>query len=192
MLDFSKSVIYKLCCNDPMIKDEYIGSTTNFNRRRGEHKNVCGNSNHKNSNLKLYQCIASNGGWANWSMIVIERYEATDRRHIHTRERYWMEELKPSLNCVVPTRTKKEYDLKRYIDNKEDFLQYQSEYRQRHKDAQRLYQIQYRESHKEKRKAYDKKRISQKFNCDCGGYYSLNSRSRHFKSKRCQNYHLKI
>ena len=29
-VDYSKSVIYKLCCKDPTITDIYIGSTTNM------------------------------------------------------------------------------------------------------------------------------------------------------------------
>jgi len=37
-IDYSKSIIYKICCNDINIIDIYIGSTTNFITRKAEHK----------------------------------------------------------------------------------------------------------------------------------------------------------
>ena len=59
--------------------------------------------------------IRENGGWDNWDMVEVERYEATDKGNLHSRERYWIETLKSNLNGVIPTRTLKEY----YEANKE-------------------------------------------------------------------------
>ena len=55
MVNYDKSTIYKLCCKDPSISDIYIGSTTNFTRRKGQHKSVCNNSQAKHHHLKVYQ-----------------------------------------------------------------------------------------------------------------------------------------
>ena len=38
MVNYNKSTIYKLCCKDTEITDEYVGSTTNFSRRKAHHK----------------------------------------------------------------------------------------------------------------------------------------------------------
>tara|TARA_R110000868_G_scaffold300864_1_gene561327 strand:+ start:262 stop:456 length:195 start_codon:yes stop_codon:yes gene_type:complete len=42
-------------------------------------------------------------------MIEIERYKAYDKRHLETRERYWIEQMKPSLNSCFPTQTREEW-----------------------------------------------------------------------------------
>ena len=65
-IDYSKIVIYKIVCNDLNIPDCYVGSTTNFSRRKNGHKTACNNSNLKNHNLKIYLAIRANSGWDNW------------------------------------------------------------------------------------------------------------------------------
>ena len=37
--------IYKIYCKDESIKDIYIGSTSNFKRRKRDHRSRCNNSN---------------------------------------------------------------------------------------------------------------------------------------------------
>lgn len=61
--------------------------------------------------IRVYQYIRANGGWQNWTTISIDidRYSATDRQNLETRERYWIETLKASLNCIIPTRTQQEF-----------------------------------------------------------------------------------
>ena len=66
MVNYSNSIIYKLCCLDPNIIEIYIGSTTNKYRRKQQHKSSCNSSNGKYYNLYLYQFIRENGGFANW------------------------------------------------------------------------------------------------------------------------------
>jgi len=39
-IDYSKGLIYKLVCRDVTVKDAYVGSTTNFDQRKGGHKTV--------------------------------------------------------------------------------------------------------------------------------------------------------
>jgi hypothetical protein len=98
--------------------------------------------------MNVYKFIRENGEWANWSIVVIEEYVAQNKNDLHSRERYWMEQLKPSLNKCVPTRTDQEYR----TDHKEDIKQYRNE----HKEGLNLYQKQYRNEHKEEISLRDK------------------------------------
>ena len=38
MVNYENSVIYKLCCTDPTVTEVYVGSTTNFRKRKNQHK----------------------------------------------------------------------------------------------------------------------------------------------------------
>jgi hypothetical protein len=46
-IDYSKTIIYKLVCNDLSITDVYVGSTTSFVKRKYLHKSLCNNENSK-------------------------------------------------------------------------------------------------------------------------------------------------
>ena len=53
MPDYAKTIIYKLInydCPDLV----YVGSTTNFTKRKQHHKQRCLNINDKKHNLKVY------------------------------------------------------------------------------------------------------------------------------------------
>jgi len=59
-------------------------------------------------------------------MILIESYNCTDKLQAHKKERFWIEHLNSSLNCSIPTRSKKEYyqsnieqNRQHYIDNRQ-------------------------------------------------------------------------
>ena len=145
MPDYSKGIIYKLCCKDPNITDIYVGSTTNFRRRKCSHKCKCYNSNDVN-NLYVYQFIRENGSWNNWDMVEVEKYNADDKQDLERRERFWLEELKASLNKYIPTRTPKEYR----EDNKEKIAEKDKKYRENNEEKIKKY----REDNKEKIKKY--------------------------------------
>ena len=119
MPNYNKSCVYKLCCKDPKIKEEYIGSTTNFGRRKCSHKTSCNNEKYKNYNLLVYKYIRDHGGWNNWDMVVIENVNVDTKHELHTIERQFIEELDASLNKVIPTRQMKEYCAEYYQKNKE-------------------------------------------------------------------------
>lgn len=122
--------IYKLCCNDPEITDCYVGSTKNEKVRKNGHKNGCNNSNNKSHNFNVYQFIRENGGWDNWNMVRIEEFKFNVRAELHTRERYWLEQLKATLNKIIPTRTLREH----YQDNKKEINEKHKEYVEANKE----------------------------------------------------------
>jgi predicted GIY-YIG superfamily endonuclease len=43
IIDYSKTIIYKIVCKDTEIKDVYVGSTTQFTKRKASHKSACHN-----------------------------------------------------------------------------------------------------------------------------------------------------
>ena len=146
MVNYDKSIIYKICCKDPSIADEYVGSTVNFTRRKSQHKSNCCNENRRQFNYKVYQTIRDNGGWNNWDMVEVERFSAQDRKDLHARERFWIEEMKSTLNRCIPTQTPTEY----YQKNKETINKHKAEYRQNNKEKIAEYKATYRQKNKEK------------------------------------------
>ena len=167
-IDYSNTVIYKLCCKDPSITDIYVGHTTNFSQRKHNHKTNCCNESASNHHLYVYYYIRTNGGWENWSMIPIEQFSCSNSNEALIRERYWIELLKPTLNAIYPYTTYEEKEVQKqiwYNNNKEDILQkakqnyqenkeqkieYQKEYAEENKDKIKSYQDEYREKNKEK------------------------------------------
>ena len=92
-INYQKSVIYKICCKDISITDVYVGSTSNLSRRKPKHKHACAKEGNKSHNLNVYRFIRSNGGWSNWSVIVVEEFPCDSKNQLLTRERYNMELL---------------------------------------------------------------------------------------------------
>ena len=152
-VDYSKSVIYKLCCKDPTITDIYIGSTTNMKGRKQGHKNRCNNPNSIKYNYKVYQTIREFGGFDNWDMILVEYVNATSKQELEKEERVVIELLQPTLNSSIPTRTQKEW----VEENKEKMQEYHKEYRQDNKTKLSEKSKKYREQNKEKLSETQKK-----------------------------------
>jgi hypothetical protein len=123
-MDYSKTIIYKLVCNDLNIKECYVGHTTNWRQRKATHKQSVENINHPEYNFKKSIFIRDYGGWCGWSMIQIELFPCNDKQEAIARERYWYETLGATLNSNVPSRSKKEY----YEQNREHKLEYQKQY----------------------------------------------------------------
>ena len=106
---YDNGKIYKLVNN---VDDKiYVGSTCNILRvRKARHKA----KSKMEPDRRIYKHL-NQVGWGNVEIILIENYECKSKEDLNKRERYWIDELKPELNKVIPTRTRKEYD----IDNKE-------------------------------------------------------------------------
>ena len=115
-IDSTKTIIYKIVCDDLNITDVYLGHTTNFINRKAKHKSNCNNIDGKAYNYKIYNTIRNNGGFENWSMIEIEKFQdCNDINEASAKERYYYELLNANLNSNCPGRNIKEY----YQDNKD-------------------------------------------------------------------------
>jgi hypothetical protein len=195
IMDYSKTIIYKIVCKDININDSYVGHTTNFTKRKNQHKNTCINENSKDYNIYVYQFIRNNGGWGNFDMIEIEKYKCNDKLEACKRERYWIENLKASLNKVIPSRTQKEYreenkdslserKKKNYLENKNAILE-------KNKERYNQNKIVYNKNRRE-RYNINKNKISAnnkiKVHCDiCNCDIVKNTVVRHNKSAKHQN-----
>ena len=110
-IDYSKTLIYKLVHKDDLENENvYVGSTTDFRRRKNSHKTKCNNPTTKGYHYKVYQNIRENSGWDEWVMIKIEKFPCKDKRETDARERYWCEYYNSKLNMQVPGRSQKEYN----------------------------------------------------------------------------------
>ena len=161
-IDYSKTIIYKIVCNDLNITDIYVGSTTDFIRRKWQHKSSCNNEKSKKYNRKVYQTIRQNGGWENFTMVEIEKYPCIDSNEAHIRERYYLELLNANLNIKIPSRTTKEYKQKYGEVNKDKIAERKKKYREANKEKIKQYYVDNKEKRKQYREANKEKIAEQK------------------------------
>ena len=90
--------VYKISCIDENIKEFYIGSSVNFDRRIRQHKSNCNNLNRKEYCYPLYMFINVNGGYNNWEIVVIKEYKFITKKELEMNEQYYKVLLKPELN----------------------------------------------------------------------------------------------
>ena len=210
-IDYSKVVFYKIVCNDMSVSDFYVGSTTNFIRRKSTHKNACNTEKAHNTNYKIYQCIRANGGWDNWSVVPIEEASCSSKLDMLKKEREHYENLQATLNTRLPRRDKKEYAREHakqhyaqyYASRKEAKMEYNKRYNELNLEKVQEYMKQYRtnnkaEMSKAKAEHYqrNKEQILEKRRetiiCNiCGTEGASGNLKRHQKSQQCRE-HVKI
>ena len=89
-IDYKNTVIYKIVHKDDYEnKNIYIGTTTDFIRRKNNHKDCSQNLNKKAYTDKKYQFIRENGGWGDFNMIEVEKFPCNDGNEARAREEYW-------------------------------------------------------------------------------------------------------
>jgi len=176
-MDYSKTIMYKIVCNDLSVKECYVGHTTDMSKRKWAHKSVCNNEKSKNHNLKIYKIIRENGGWENWNMLLVEKFPCKDKYQACKREREIFEELGAKMNSSKPYRTHEEH--------KEELKQNLKQYREEHKAEIKQNKKQYYQEHKAERKQYyqeHKEQLNEKVECKyCAKLLSKGSMSYHIK-----------
>lgn len=187
-IDYSKTVIYKIVCNDVSVKDLYVGNTTDFTKRKGSHKSSCNNVNAKHYLLKVYKMIRENDGWDNFTMVLIENYPCENGDEARARERHWYDTLHATMNSNQPQRTKEDqvnYNMsdtrKTYrATHKEEISEYQKQYYLINKDTKLQQQAKYQSDNKVKIKAHK----NEKNDCECGGKYTTANKTKHLLSAK--------
>jgi hypothetical protein len=156
-MDFSKTVIYHFVCQDTNFKCSYVGSTTNFVKRKAHHKSACKIETDKNHNLKLYQTIRDNGGWTNWKMIPLEEFECENKTQQVIREQYWIDRLKPELNCLPAYQTEEQTKQKEKVTSQKYREAHKEETKERNKNYDyKAYFLTHKEQHKQSQQKYGK------------------------------------
>jgi len=122
-------------------------------------------SKHKCSkNTCISRRIIDNG---DYEIILLELYPCMCRRELEQREQEWMEQF----DCI---------NLHRSYMTEEQHEEYKKQYYQKYNQNGKEYFKNYRENNREK--------ISEKFKCECGGKYTRQNKSQHFKSKKHKAY----
>ena len=195
-INYYNTIIYRIICKDLDVSDAYIGHTTNFIKRKNQHKAYCiYNTTGRKTDLKIYKTIKDNGGWDNWDMIEIEKYPCIDANEARARERYWYEQHNSTLNVQKPNRSRDEYK----IENKEKIKEANREYFQNNKqqiyEHRKVKREENKNEHNAKQKEYRQlnkdvinERKKEVITCICGCVCSKNSLARHKTRKQ----HLKF
>jgi len=173
---------YKIVCNDLSVKHTYVGSTENFTIRKSAHKTS--STNPKKNHLKIYTTMSENGGWDNWSMVLIETRGFETRLEAKQLERFHYEQLNRefALNMISPQRDEEErlaYQKEYYAENKDAFVVKNKDYYDSNKDAFVVKNKDYYDSNKDAIAA----RCQVKHTCICGGRYTTQHLSNHMKTK---------
>ena len=211
-IDYDKTIIYKL---QHETKDEllYIGHTTNFAKRKVQHKSNCYNENISHYNLKLYSTIRENGGWDAFNMVVIKEFPCENKQEARTEEDRIMRETQSRLNMrrsyltqeeIIELRRKiyqkqyeknreqiKEKTNKHYHQNKLQINEKRKNNYENNKDIFKEYHIKNKVKLNERSRKYyyqNIDKLNEKHNCPCGGRYTHQHKASHFKSKKHQTF----
>jgi len=179
-VDYSKSLIYKLVSKDTNIKNVYIGSTTNFRKRKNSHKSSCNNEKDKLYNLYVYKFIRENGGFENWSMILIDYTPCNTKLELAKIEREYIEKVyyELLLNKQLPSRTKEEWG----EVNKEILKEKRKIYLETNKEHIKQKKKEYREENNEQ----IKQKKSEKITCNiCNSLIRRDNLKKHQQRKKC-------
>lgn len=164
VINYQNSLIYKIQ-HIEKLELIYIGSTTNFYKRRAQHKENCIHETYKKYNYPIYKMIRDNGGWDYFKMTIVKKFPCDSKIDLLIEEDKVMLELKSNMNKLKAYKTEDE--------KREYFRQYTEDYRK---------------NNKEKVKEYKKERGKIKFNCECGSNICLEHKARHIKSIKHQNF----
>lgn len=175
VIDYSKSVIYKIeHIDNPELL--YVGSTTDFIRRKAEHKRRCKYENGKQYNSKLYQMIRDNGNWESFKIMIISEFPCNNRTDLIIEEEKYRKESQASLNTLKSHRTIKE----KKEQNKLATIKYQEKYKEKiNKKARENYEINKEQINKEKK---------EKITCLCGSIFRKDKKARHEKTLKHINF----
>jgi len=209
-INFQNTVIYKI---QHIEKDDliYIGHTTNFTKRKNQHKYDCYSLNGRG--YKVYKIIRENGGWELFNMIELYKFPCNNSREAEFEEDKVMREYKSctSMNSQLAFTTpeeskqrrseqKKEYreknkdkiktnNQKYRLENLDKIKTKNQKYRLENLDKIKKHDKEYRENNKDKIKQnYEKnkdiylEKAKQKITCECGSECRIYGKQKHFRS----------
>ena len=185
-MNYQNNIIYKIQHKtiDELI---YIGSTTNFAKRKYSHKHSCNNEKGVAYNEKKYVMIRENGGWDMFDMVLVKKYPCNDYLEAHAEEERIRREMNANMNAIRCFATQEEHkqNKQKYREtHREQINQKTKEYRETHKEEIKEYFKQYYETNKEE---FSEKQ-NQKVECECGCFTSKSNLSKHKKLPK----HLKL
>lgn len=195
-IDYQRGIIYGMYYGYDLV---YIGSTTNFNKRKSNHRNDFKCFPHKNPYKEM---VILDITFENIRFEEIEKYPCNTKEELIRREGELIREHKPLWNKDIAGRTRAEWK----EDNKEDQKNKKKEYYEKNKEKiidrvkdyylnnieqKKEYYKSYSEVNKEKlleqKKEYykaNKEKVRAKYNCICGVSICISSKGTHEKTKK--------
>ena len=182
--DYSNGRIYFV---EPICEHEdnemYYGSTLQkLCKRMDFHRSSYKSwKNGKSTKVMCYE-LFEKYGLENCKIYLVELYPCKSREELESREGYYIR----NYNCVnkcIPGRTFKEW----YNDNRDKQQENQKEYYNNNKEKIDKNQKEYYNNNKEKFREYynnNKDKINETYECKCGGKYTHQHKSVHFKTKK--------
>ena len=187
MDEFENCSVYEIRCKDPNINEIYIGATKNIKNRIQQHYyNI---TQKEKKHYPVYTFIRDNGGWKNWTFVVLETITVENRAELSKRESEYVKLKNPKLNKVIPCRTIKEY----CHDNREHLRQQNALFNIRHREkinnikkekykTNKQYYLEASRKYTEKNKDKINAKRRRRYNCLCGMNISLGHRPRHIRN----------
>ena len=165
MSNYENGCIYIIKSKDETISDSYIGSTTNFERRKYQHKHNINLYTCVKHKYKLYQFIREHGGWDNFTMSILCHHSCECKHELMLKEKEFVLNLMPTLNSQVPLRTRQEW----VSDNREYINKKSNDYYHNNKDKCLASQKKWSNANKDKialikKKYYEKKKLKEQTN----------------------------
>ena len=149
--------MYKILPKNAALEYCYIGHTNNFAFRKQQHKAPCIDTLHSKAHIKLYETIRNNGGWDEWEMIELEKFNDKTKLEARIREQELIKEHNANLNMLSAYITederqanKKAITEKFRAENKEYLAEQTKKYKQEHKEVIAEQMKKYRAENKEK------------------------------------------
>ena len=148
-IDYQNTIIYKIqSIDNPELL--YVGFTTDFVKRKNNHKSECGNP--KKNHKKVYTMINQNGGWDMFNMVELYKFPCENKRQAECEEDKVMRDMKALMNdqrAFVTPEDIVEYHKQNYEKHKEQILERAKEYYEQNKEKVLKYQNLYYNLNKE-------------------------------------------
>jgi hypothetical protein len=191
----TKYTIYEIRPIDKTNNFSYIGSTSNFIKRKSSHKTDCYNEKRKKYMCKLYVFIRDNNGWENFEMVPLDEISCDTKLQARIREQEWIisKQTISSLNSIkayISNKEKKENDAEYkevyYNMNKEYILDKNKQYYDANRDVILKQRKEYYHLNKETILNKQNVRCSESITCCCGSNFRRDSKIKHLKTKKHQ------
>lgn len=184
---YKRGKIYKIVCNKTGL--QYVGSTCEptLSRRLAVHKNDYNNYlNKKRRNITSFEVLKNN----DYSIILIEDYPCNRKEQLLQRERWFIENTEcvnkrtPYISCDEHIEHKKEQQHTYYEKNKDIILERNKKYY----DCNKTNILEQKKSYYQEHKDIILENSKIKIDCECGGKYTIQNKTNHFKTKLHKNY----
>jgi len=184
MPNYQDGKSYKIVCN---ITDEcYIGSTTQPTLARRLTGHITGYKSWKegkNKKVTSYDIIHR----GDYQILLIEKFPCNSKDELTAKEGEIIRQYRKDCGCAnrcIAGRSKKEWN----NENEYRYTEQRKEYIEKNKEKIQTYQREYDKNYREKNKELIRMKKAERVECMCGSCYSKDSKARHERTNKHQDY----